>query len=140
MLFDENLSFFGFSIPSEMPNLNLETVSKGFEKGNMFSNLYDPYKNYEIAKLVPKTKKEELLLNIMALSFAINDLNLYLDLHPKDSEVLKKFKEINEPLCKQEMEYINNYGPLEVNDVDSIDKFTWINNPWPWDCEEVKYV
>ena len=84
---------------------------------------------------------EELLLEIMELSFAINDLNLYLDLHPEDSKMLKKFNELVEKSCKYEMEYVKNYGPLEVIDSNSVEKFEWINNPWPWDNEGgTKYV
>lgn len=140
MLFDDNFNFLGFSIPNEMTNTNLECVNKGFEKGNMFINLFEPYKNFEVGKVVPKTKREELLLNIMALSFAINDLNLYLDLHPKDMEVLKKFRDLSDTLWQKEMEYVNIYGPLEVDEGETLEKFTWINNPWPWESEDIKYV
>ena len=87
MLFDDNLGFMAYNLyPNMMNNKNttnsndLVSVDEGFFRGNMFKNEYKPYKNYTYKKIVPKTKKEELLLEIMELSFVINDLNLYLDL------------------------------------------------------------
>lgn len=144
MLFDDNLGFFGFTIPSNMKletNSNLASVKDGFAKGNMFNDLYDPYKNYRYQKLTANNKQEELLLEIMVLSFAINDLNLYLDLHPTDESMLRKFKDLTEKAYSKEMEYVKCYGPLEVMDSESLSKFEWINNPWPWEnTGGTKYV
>ena len=109
MLFDDNLGFFGFTIPSNMKletNSNLASVKDGFAKGNMFNDLYDPYKNYRYQELTANNKQEELLLEIMVLSFAINDLNLYLDLHPTDESMLRKFKDLTEKAYSKEMEYV----------------------------------
>lgn len=144
MLFDDNLGFFGFTIPSNMKletNSNLASVKDGFAKGNMFNDLYDPYKNYRYQELTANNKQEELLLEIMVLSFAINDLNLYLDLHPTDASMLRKFKDLTEKAYSKEMEYVKCYGPLEVMDSESLSKFEWINNPWPWEnTGGTKYV
>lgn len=144
MLFDDNLGFFGFAIPSNMKldtNNNLASVKDGFAKGNMFNDLYDPYKNYRYQEVIANNKQEELLLEIMALSFAINDLNLYLDLHPTDESMLRKFKDLTEKAYSKEMEYVKCYGPLEVMDSESSSKFEWINNPWPWEnTGGTKYV
>lgn len=144
MLFDDNLGFFGFAIPSNMKldtNNNLASVKDGFAKGNMFNNIYDPYKNYRYQEVIANNKQEELLLEIMALSFAINDLNLYLDLHPTDESMLRKFKDLTEKAYSKEMEYVKCYGPLEVMDSESLSKFEWINNPWPWEnTGGTKYV
>ena len=68
----------------------------------------------------------------MALSFAINDLNLYLDLHPENKEMFnlfKKYVEEKELLCK---EYEKIYGPLEITG-DKGMKYNWLDSPWPWD-------
>lgn len=152
MLFDDNLGFIAYSLYPNMMNDNntsnnsdnnsdLVSVSEGFMKGNMFASEYKPYKNYACKKIIPKTKKEEELLEIMELSFAINDLNLYLDLHPHDREMLEKFNKLVEISCQKEMEYVKTYGPLEVIDSDSSSSFEWIKNPWPWEREDdTKYV
>ena len=144
MLFDDNLNFFGFTIPKEVKydkTYMLESVYNGFNKGNMFKDEYDSYKNYKVKEIEATSEKEKHLLEIMALSFAINDLNLYLDLHPEDTTMLEKFKKLVETSCEKEMEYVKCYGPLEVVDSTSSQKFNWINNHWPWENEGgTKYV
>ncbi len=144
MLFDDNLNFFGFSIPKEVKfdkTYTLTSVKDGFMKGNMFKDEYCPYKDYKVNELVPTSEKEKLLLEIMSLSFAINDLNLYLDLHPDDLNMLNRFKETVEKAYEKEAAYVKCYGPLEVTDITSNNKFKWIDNPWPWENEGgTKYV
>ena len=95
MLFDDNFGFitydlYGGNLDTDK-STKLVSVDEGFLRGNMFADLYKPYKNYTYKKINPKNRKEELLLEIMELSFAINDLNLYLDLHPDDTRLLEKF-------------------------------------------------
>ena len=145
MLFDDNLGFITFdlynNIPKKKENPKLVSVEEGFLRGNMFANEYKPYKNYSYKKIIPQNKKEELLLDIMELSFAINDLNLYLDLNPYDNKMVELFNNLVEKSCQKEMEYVKNYGSLEVIDNNSSDSFKWIKNPWPWESEgDTKYV
>lgn len=143
MLFDDNIGFVSFDFYGNMMDKtpNLLNPKEGFLKGNMFKNEYLPYKNYTYSKIIPRTEKEQLLLEIMELSFAINDLNLYLDLHPTDEKVLKEFKDIVEKCCAKEMEFVHKFGPLELIDSDSTKEFKWIEDPWPWQNEGgAKYV
>lgn len=129
--FDVNMAFF---IPDVDFNRTSNVLSPmdGFLRGNMFQDEYEPYKNLTYFKLNPSNDKERLLYQVMAYSFAINDLNLYLDLHPDNKGMLdlfKKYVKEEKELCK---EYVNKYGPLEVNEVMG-QKFDWINSPWPWE-------
>ena len=144
MLFDENIGFFNFSLPIEDLKFKKEKISNfetGFLRGNMFDDLYKPYKNYTYIKMVGENKKEDMLLEITKLSFVLNDLNLYLDLHESDREMLELFKNVAERLMKLEFEYVECFGPLEVNENKSLSKFEWIDNPWPWqNTGGTKYV
>ena len=129
--FDVNMAFF---IPDVDFNRTSNVLSPmdGFLRGNMFQDEYEPYKNLTYFKLNSSNDKERLLYQVMAYSFAINDLNLYLDLHPDNKGMLdlfKKYVKEEKELCK---EYVNKYGPLEVNEVMG-QKFDWINSPWPWE-------
>ena len=129
--FDINMAFF---IPDVNFNREVDILSpmEGFLRGNMFKDEYEPYKNLTYFKLKPSNEKEMELYKIMALSFAINDLNLYLDLHPDNKEVLNLFKKYvmeEEELCRK---YVKKYGPLEVCEVTG-NKFNWVDSPWPWD-------
>lgn len=121
---------------SDSMDYNLYDDTEGFEKGNMFKNLYDPYKNYDVKKIVPKNEREMLMLNILKLSFALNDLNLYLDLNPNDQEVYELFKKYSLMYQKYLEQYEQNYQVLELCH-DIYGKYTWLDNPWPW---EDKYV
>lgn len=123
-------------ITTQKKDSSLYSVDEGFLKGNLFKNLYDPYKKYEVKKLIPKTEKELLEYNIYKLGFAINDLNLYLDINPHDKEMYELFKNYIEQYKKCLCEYEKKYQVLELTD-DTYEKYTWISNPWPW---EVPYV
>lgn len=138
MLFEDN--DFDINMALFMPeinfnrNVNLVDAMEGFLRGNMFKNEYLPYKNLTYFRLNPKTKKESELYKIMALSFAINDLNLYLDLHPDNKEMFETFKNYileHKKLCK---EYEKNYGPLKLSATTG-SKYDWLCSPWPWDNE-----
>jgi len=136
--FDMDFSY--FEIPgsnfNDIPRENNElfSVTEGFMRGNMFRDEYIPYKNLTYLPLNPKTEKEKKLYDIMALCFAITDLNLYLDLYPDDQECFRLLKEYIREENKLKEEYNKMYGPLTINH-DTSNKFKWINNPWPWDNE-----
>ncbi len=109
----------------------LVPVKEGLNRGNMFKDEYSPYKDYYY-KVVVHTKRDELLLKIQELNFAAKDLNLYLDIYPKDLTMLETYKRYVALLNDLKREYERNYGPLFATDVTSNSEFTWINNPWPW--------
>ena len=73
-----------FEIEDIRKNNNLFNIDEGFNKGNMFKDLYDPYKNYEVKKIIPTTEKDLLLYNLYKYSFAINDLKINVT---KDSDL-----------------------------------------------------
>jgi spore coat protein JB len=110
----------------------LVSPTEGFNKGNMFADEYRPYKNYYY-KVVVRGKRDELLLKIQELTFAVIDLNLYLDLHPSESGTLEIYKNYAKELNNLRVLYEREFGPIAASDVTSSKEFTWVNNPWPWD-------
>lgn len=133
MLFDNNdyglISLLG--LPDNDYNQQLYPIEEGFMKGNMFPNEYKPYKNYKVKQIKPTNKKEEKLYKIMSLGFAITDLNLYLDLHPDNEEKLQKFKSLVKQKESLEEEYIKEYGPLKLEQVNG-NTFNWVSD-FPWE-------
>ena len=107
---------------------------QGFIRGNMFENLYDPYKLNTPYEIRPMNKQAELLTYIDSLSFACMDLNLYLDVHPNDQQKIDLFNQYRNQKNKLMEEYESEYGPLLLNS-NSLDSYpwTWNNKPWPWD-------
>lgn len=142
MLFENNnydfdiLSLAGFNfenVPKRFDESDkLVSTKEGFLRGNMFKKEYDPYKNMQPVLLKPTCERDVLLFKIMELDFAINDLNLYLDLHPEDREMYEKFKKYTKECIELKDGYAKKYGPLTLDQVNSI-SYDWMKNPWPWD-------
>lgn len=115
-------------------NSNITNPKEGFQRGNLFNNLYEPYKNYQYSPLKPTNQKEELLYNILMHKFALTELNLYLDTNPNNQEVINLYKKYlmdEKQLCK---EFEKNYGPLTIDSENiGTNTWNWIKSPWPWE-------
>lgn len=130
-----------FDIPYKMnmdmytnKNEDLADPKTAFLRGNLFNNLYDPYKNYKYGILNPSNKKEELLYNLLMHKFALKELNLYLDNYPNNMKMINLYNEYlseEKKLCE---EYEKNYGPLTTDSRFTGDNnWKWIKSPWPWE-------
>lgn len=113
--------------------VNLE---EGLTRGNMFRNLYSPWKNYKEYIERPTKEKDKLLLDIQMLSFAIIDLSIYLDMYPNDKQCLDYFNQYRNKCIDVTKEYEKKYGPLSLSSYELENyPFNWINEPWPWEGE-----
>ena len=129
-----SLAGFNFEDPKKRANTSNKLVDskEGFLRGNMFRDEYVPYKNIGVKMLQPKNEREVLLFKIMEADFAINDLNLYLDMHPEDVQMYEKFKMYTNECIRLKDEYAKTYGPLTLDQTKS-NNYEWMKNPWPWD-------
>ena len=86
-----------------------------------------------------KPCKKDLFHRINAVSFALNDVQLFLDTHPDNKCALEFFQMCqNERNCALK-EYAKHYGPLTIDTLDPAfcGGWNWIHSPWPWqkgDC------
>lgn len=112
----------------------LYNPNEGFTKGNMFMDLYSQYKNYKPMTIVANSEKENLMNQIQMYDFAINDLNLYLDLDPKNSNIIKLYNDYLRKSKELTNHYERIYGPIS-NDSMSINttEWDWYKSPWPWE-------
>ena len=138
MLFDktgfyepDNYDFAIGIISGNLDNLKLYDLEEALNKGNLFKSLYDKYKDYEPQKIIVNGERKNKLLDIQRLEFSINELNLYLDLHPEDVNVFKIFKKLIEDLKEKTNVYVKTYGPLELCDVN--DTYEWTMSMFPWE-------
>ena len=116
-------------------NTPLYGAYEGYLKGNMYNNLYEQYKNYKPATIVPKTEKEQDLFNLNQIGFAMHDLNLYLDVYPEDKQIINiftKYKDLYNELLNN---YEEKYGPLFVNSVNNQSPFEWESKIFPWEVQ-----
>ena len=113
---------------------NLFNPENGYNLGNMFTDLYDPYKNYKPAKLKASNKKEELYLQLSRVSFAMHEMNLYLDLHPEDRKILQLFNDYRKMFVELEKKYESEFGPLTTCS-DTLEKspFGWVTYSFPFE-------
>ena len=135
MLFDDaNIVNIYLKDNEKTSDNKLIDASLGLIRGNMFKNEYIPYLNYQPEKLVPKNDKETLLLKLYETDFALHDLNLYLDLHPKDQKIYDTFKVyVNEYNSYKDI-YEKKYGQLDLES-GNLTTYGWTKYPWPCDKE-----
>ena len=115
-------------------NNNLADPKIALDRGNLFNNLYNQYKNYKYKELKPSNSREELLLNILKHNFALIELALYLDLNPMDRNMLNLYNRYLDAKKKLVNQYEMNYGPLTMDGLNMGDnEWNWFYSPWPWE-------
>ena len=77
--------------------------------------------------------KQQLMYNIDKLSFAADDVKLFLDTHPDNTDALDYYEKIKIMRNKAVEEYTNMYGPISAYQV-NVSNNSWVRNqgPWPW--------
>lgn len=114
--------------------MSLYSPQEGYMKGNLFPELYDPYKNYKPLVLRGVDEKSRLLLELSEISFASHELNLYLDLHPNDNSMVKLFNNYRRKANQLMNEYENKFGPLTIDsEALNVVPFAWENDTWPFE-------
>ncbi len=73
--------------------------------------------------------------NLQAVSFALDDLRLFLDTHPFEKEALKNFENYKQQRKQVLEDYEKNFGPILSYCVNEENQWTWVESPWPWEGE-----
>ena len=110
----------------------LYDIYNGFIRGNMYPDLYNEYKINRPYDIRPMNDQAELLTKVDAYCFACHDVNLYLDTHPNDKDMLNLFTELSKDVKTVTDEYEKKYGPLFVNSSKTY-PWAWNESPWPWE-------
>ena len=123
-------------------NMNMTSLfspEEGYNKGNMFSKLYDPYKNYKPDTLKGNTEQEKMFLELARVAFAKHEINLYLDLHPDDTSMITLFNDYRERELMLLKQYEDKFGPI-TNNSETLNQtpFMWVKDGWPWEVD--RYV
>lgn len=78
---------------------------------------------------------KDLMMNLQAVCFAIDDTRLFLDTHPFEIEALKHYQNCKKQRIQALEEYEKICGPILSYDVNENDHWTWVEHPWPWEGE-----
>ena len=106
--------------------------NEALRNGTLFPGLNLPF-HIEMQSRFPTLPAA--LTELMALDFAIDEMGLYLDTHPEDSEALELFNSYIKLAQQGRAKYEAAFGPLAKRYVSEDGQYTWINNPWPWEME-----
>jgi spore coat protein JB len=119
---------------NKMINNNLTGLYTGYMRGNMFSNIYSQYRDYKPMMINPSNEKEQFLLDLNQVQFAMHDINLYLDNYPNDNMMIKEFNKNRELYLQLLEEYENRYGAINISsNILNNNPWQWNNEPWPWE-------
>ena len=112
---------------------NMNTINNMKQNENN-KNLYDPYKLNKPYDIEPANEQAKMLTSIDALSFAMRDLNLYLDINPNSREYIDLFNKYRVQKNELVKEYESRYGPLTL-DSDAMFSYPWAwdKSPFPWE-------
>ncbi len=75
----------------------------------------------------------KLLKEIQEADFVLKELNLYLNTHPNKRAALEKFQKYEQISARLKAEYEKLYGPLTPSVNNNLDRWEWLDGPWPWE-------
>ncbi len=73
---------------------------------------------------------------LMAIDFAVKELNLYLDTHREDTEAFEMLQSLLRLKKTGRAEYVRRYGPIDLSDLEDSAEYNWLCDPWPWEYRE----
>lgn len=109
---------------------------EGLLKGNLFDNSYVPYKNYYPTNINPTSERQRSMLMIQVYSFALNDLDLYLDIYSNDVNAIKLYNAYLKSYKNAVTDYESKFGPITLtSNYLSSSPWSWETTIWPWEVK-----
>ena len=69
------------------------------------------------------------------LSFALDELRLFLDTHPEDQEALESYSRLQKQRENAVASYQTCHGPLAFYQKTGYERWSWTEQPFPWEKE-----
>lgn len=79
------------------------------------------------------SERGALFRQLNEVSFAMDELRLYLDIHPDCCEALKLFCAYQEQRQALLKAYTDQFGSIDAYDVNTENGWNWIDGPMPWE-------
>ena len=122
-------------VPFQLEDSPKYEAAKGLVRGTLFPGLDLPFMGMVNKNELPVTA----LTQLQAMSFAIQELALYLDTHREDAEALslyRTYQHLYEEACAA---YERKCGPLNHKSITE-GGYKWLDDPWPWEYAGTREV
>lgn len=115
-------------VPFQLEDPQKYEPPKALIRGTAFPGLDLPFMGMVNQEEKPETPKTQLQM----LGFMIQELALYLDTHPQDTQALEQYQSYQALMHQATMNYNAAY-PLTHEIPMSGDRYAWLDDPWPWE-------
>ncbi len=83
-------------------------------------------------------ERQTLLHKVQMYDFALVDAALFLDGHPKDAAALAYYQQTLAMYDQAVADYEAQFGPLTKKQAKDTAQWRWVDDPWPWEGEDIK--
>ena len=102
---------------------------KAMVRGTLYPGLDLPFMGMVNQNNLPVTPLSE----VQVLAFSVQELALYLDTHPEDTEALELYRQYQQLYQKVSQAYEREKRPLNHAAPGRGDTYAWLDDPWPWE-------
>ena len=102
---------------------------KAMVRGTLYPGLDLPFMGMVNQNNLPVTPLSE----VQVLAFDVQELALYLDTHPEDTEALELYRQYQQLYQKVSQAYEREKRPLNHAAPGQGDTYAWLDDPWPWE-------
>ena len=102
---------------------------KAMVRGTLYPGLDLPFMGMVNQNNLPVTPLSE----VQVLAFAVQELALYLDTHPEDTEALELYRQYQQLYQRVAQAYERGKRPLNEAAPGQGDTYAWLDDPWPWE-------
>lgn len=115
-------------VPFQLDNPPQYAPRKALIRGTLYPGLDLPFMGLVNNTEQPVTPLTEL----QTMSFALQELALYLDTHRDDREALEVYRTMQKMYSQAREQYELVYGPL-THMSPTGEEYKWLCEPWPWE-------
>ena len=122
-------------VPFQVEDPIMYEPRKALVRGTLYQGLDLPF----MGKVNKNEKPVTALTELQTLSFAVQELALYLDTHRDDKEALALYRNFQKMHEKAKAVYEAKHGPL-THMSQCTGEYAWLNDPWPWEYAKNREV
>ena len=78
---------------------------------------------------------EKARTDLEVLSFAMDEVRLFLDTHPTNTFALKAYRQLRTQREAAVRAYEAAVGPVDFYSAGGKNAWNWVQGPWPWETE-----